>query len=209
MNPLETEVGYLGFTTEDYATFLTNAPGSRIVPFQIQNRAIFRAIRNRRFITLEKSSASCTIFQSLLRLAASCNFPAPFSRCCLPFCCFLPSKAERCMLCGMLLRSNISSMTSTRRIHRHADIVRLIHNWAAYLAALPISWQLPPFRAERYGLAPLHSVPTISLSPLRVARQFFSKKLHKIEPLSRVMLFVFGELLCLSMSYMMRCCARR
>lgn len=182
MNPVETEVDNLDFITEDVATFVTNAPGSRIFPFQIQNRTLFRTIRNRRSITLQKSSASCTIFQSLLRLAASCNFPVPFSRCCLPCCCFLPSKAGLCMLCAMHLRSMISSMTSTHRIHRHADIVRLTHNWAAYLAALPIPSPLSPFRTERYSLIPFHSVPTNPLSPLRAARLVFSKKLHKAAP---------------------------
>ena len=182
MNPVETEVGNLGFITQCVATFVTNAPGSRIFPFQIQNWTLFRAIRNRRSITLQRTFISCTNFQSLLRLAASCNFPVLFSRYCLPCCCFLPSKVELCMLCTMLLRSIISSMTNTHRIHRHADIVRLTHNWAAYLAALPIPSQLLPFQAKRYSLTPLHSVPPNLLSPLHAARPVFSKKSHKTTP---------------------------
>ncbi len=179
MNPVGSEVGNLGFITEGVATFVINAPGSRIFPFQIQNWTLFRAIRKRRSITLQRSPASCTIFQSLLRLVASCTIHAPFCRYCLPCCCFFPSKAELYMLCIMHLRSMISSMTSTHRIHRHADIVRLTHSWAAYLAALPIPSPLSPFRAERYSLIPFHSVPTNPLSPLRAARPVFSKKSHK------------------------------
>ena len=178
MNPVGTEVGNLGFITEGVATFVTNAPGSKIFPFQIQNRILFRAIKNKRFITLQRSPATCTIFQSLLRLVASCNFPVLFSRYCLPCCCFLPNKTELCMLCTMLLRNKIS----THRIHQHADIVRLIHNWAACLAALPSPSQLPPFRVEQYGLTPLHSVPTNPLSLSRAARPVFSKESHKTAP---------------------------
>ena len=179
MNPVGSEVGNLGFITEGVATFVINAPGSRIFPFQIQNWTLFHAIRKRRSITLQRSPASCTIFQSLLRLTASCTIHAPFSRCCLPCCCFLPSKAELCMLCAMLLRTMISSMTSTHRIHRPADIVRLIHNWAAYLVALSIPSQFLPFRTELFSSALLHSVPTNLLSPLPAARLIFSKKSHK------------------------------
>ncbi len=182
MNPVGTEVGNLGLFTEGVATFVTNAPGSRTFSFQIQNWTLVRTLQNRRFITLQRLPASCTLLQSLLRLAASCNFPVFFSRYCLPCCCFLPSKAALCMLCTMLLRSMISSMTSTHRIHRHADIVRLTHNWAACLAALPIPSQLPPFPAKRYSLTPLHSVPTNLLSPSRAARPVFSKKSHKTAP---------------------------
>ena len=179
MNPVGSEVGNLGFITEGVATFVINAPGSRIFPFQIQNWTLFHAIRKRRSITLQRSPASCTIFQSLLRLVAPCTIHAPFCRCYLPCCCFFPSKAELYMLCIMHLRSMISSMTSTHRIHRHADIVRLTHSWAAYLAALPIPSPLSPFRAERYSLIPLHSVPTNLLSPLPAARLIFSKISHK------------------------------
>ncbi len=179
MNPVETEMDNLDFITEGVATFVTNAPGSRIFPFQIQNWTLFRAIRKRRSITPQRSPAPCTIFQSLLRLVASCTIHAPFCRCYLPCCCFFPSKAELYMLCIMPLLSKVSSMISIHRIHRHADIVRLTHNWAAYLAALPLSFQLPPSRVERCGLIPLHSVPTNPLSPLRAARLVFSKKSHK------------------------------
>ena len=179
MNPVGTEVGNLGFITEGVATFVTNAPGSIIFPFQIQNWTLFRAIRKRHSITLQRSPASCTIFQSLLRLTASCTIHAPFCRCYLPCCCFFPSKAELYMLCIMPLLSKVSSMTSIHRIHRPADIVRLTHNWAAYLAALPIPSPLSPFRAERYSLIPFHSVPTNLLSPLPAARPVFSKKSHK------------------------------
>ena len=182
MNPVGTEVGNLGFITEGVATFVTNAPASRMFPFQIQNWTLFRAIRNKRFIMLQRAFISCTLLQSLLRLAASCNFPVLFSRYCLPCCCFLPSKAELCMLCTMLLRSMISSMTSTHRIHRHADIVRHTCNWAAYFVALSIPSQFLPFRTELFSSAPLHSVPTNLLSPLRAARPVFSKKSHKTAP---------------------------
>ena len=120
--------------------------------------------------------------QSLLRLAASCNFPVPFSRCCLPYCCFLPSKAERHTRCTTLLRNKISSTTSMHHIQRHVGLVRHTHNWVAYLAALPIPSQLLPSRAKRYGLTPFHSIPTNPLSPLRAARQVFSNKLHKTTP---------------------------
>ena len=180
MNPVGSEVGNLGFITEGVATFVTNAPGSIIFPFQIQNWTLFRAIRKRHSITLQRSSAPCTIVQSLLRLTASCTIHAPFSRCCLPCCCFFPSKAELCMLCAMLLQSIMSSnRTSTHRIHRHADIVRHTCNWAAYFVALSIPSQFLPFRTELFSSAPLHSVPTNLLSPLRAARPVFSKKSHK------------------------------
>ncbi len=178
MNPVGTEVGNLGFITEAVATFVTNAPSSKIFPFQIQNRTLFLAIKNKRFITLQRSPATCTLFQSLLRLAASCNFPVLFSRYCLPCYCFLPNKTELCILCTMPLRNKIS----THHIHRHTDIVRLTHNWAACLAALPSPSQLPPFRVERYGLIPLHSVSTNPLSLSRAARPVFSKESHKTAP---------------------------
>lgn len=179
MNPVGTEVGNLGFITEGVATFVTSAPSSRVFPFQIQDWTLVRTIRNRHFITPQRSPAPCTIFQSLLRLVASCTIHAPFFRCYLPCCCFFPSKAELYMLCIMPLLSKVSSMISIHRIHRRVGIVRLIHNWAAYLAALPLPLQLPPSRVERCGLTPLHSVPTNLLSPLRAARLIFSKKSHK------------------------------
>ncbi|RFC41176.1 MAG: hypothetical protein DID89_2727546151 [Candidatus Nitrotoga sp. CP45] len=178
MNPVGTEVNNLGFITEGVVTFVTNAPGSKLFPFQIQNRTLFRAIQNKCFITLQRSPATCTIFQSLLRLAASCNFPVLFSRYGLPCCCFLPNKTELCILYTMPLRNKIS----THRIHRHTDIVRLIHNWATRLAALPSPSQLSPFRVERYGLIPLHSVPTNPISLSRAARPVFSKESHKTAP---------------------------
>ncbi|MFZ1766311.1 MAG: hypothetical protein WAU04_01170, partial [Candidatus Nitrotoga sp.] len=68
--------------------------------------------------------------------------------------------------------------TNTHPTHRHADIVRLIPNWAACLVAFSIPSQLLPSRAKRYGLTPFHSIPTNPLSPLRAARQVFSNKLH-------------------------------
>jgi len=184
VNPVETEVGNLGFITEGVATFVINTPVSRIFPFQIQNRTLFRAIKNKRFITSQNSSVSCTLFQSLLRLAASCTIHAPFSRCCLLCCCyFLPSKVGLSIHWAILLRSIMSSnRTSTHHIHRHADIVRHTFNWAAYFAALFIPSQFLPFRMERFFSAPLHSVPTTSLLPLRAARLVFSKKSHKTAP---------------------------
>jgi hypothetical protein len=184
VNPVETEVGNLGFITEGVATFVINAPSSRIFPFQIQNRTLFGVIRNRRSITLQRAFISCTLFQSLLRLAASCTILAPFFRCCLPCCCyFLPSKVEPCMLWAMLLKSFMTSnKIKTHRIHRHADIVRHTCNWAAYFAALFIPSQFLPFRTERFSSALLHSVPTNPLSPLRAARPVFSKKSHKTAP---------------------------
>ena len=163
MNPVGTEVGNLGFITEGVATFVTNAPGSKLFPFQIQNRTLFRAIKNKCFITLQRSPSTCTIFQSLLRLAASCNFPVLFSRYGLPCCCFLPNKTELCILYTMPLRNKIS----THRIHQHTA---------------PSPSQLSSFRVERYGLIPLHSVPTNSLSLSRAARPVFSKESHKTAP---------------------------
>ena len=133
----------------------------------------------KRFNTLQTAFISCTIFQSLLRSAASCNSTVLFFRYCLPYCCFFPSKAELCMLYTMFLRSMISSMINTHHIHRPADIVRLTPSLAAYLAALIIPSQLLLFQAKRYGLTPLHYVPNNPLSPLRAARLDFSKKLHK------------------------------
>ena len=179
MNPVGTGVGNIGFITEGVATFVTNWPSARIFPCPIQNWTLVRTIRNRRFVALQRSSASCTLVQSLLRLKEPCTIHAPFSRCYLPCCCFFPSKAELCMLCIMPLLSKVSSMISTHRIHQRVGIVRLIHNWAAYLAARPLPLQLTPSRVERYGLTPSHSVPTNPLSPLPAARLIFSKKSHK------------------------------
>ena len=182
MNPIGTVVGNLRFITKCVETFVTNTPDSRIFPLQIQNWTLFLAIRKRRSITLQRAFISCTHFQTLLRLTASCNFPLFFFRCCLPCCCFLANKGELGMLCTMLLLSMPSSMISTHRIHRHADFLLLIHIWAACLAALRIPSQLLPFQAKRYGLTPLHSVRPNLLSRLHAARPVFSKKSHKTTP---------------------------
>jgi hypothetical protein len=166
VNPVEAAVVNSDFIAEDVAAFVTIAHGSRIFPVQIQNRTLFRAIRNGHFITLQRSFVLCTIFQSFLSLATSCNFHLPLSRYSLPWCCFFP---------------------------RNPCIVRLTHSWAVNSAAPSIPLQLLLFRAKQYDLTAIHSFPTNLLSLLCTTRQIFYKKLEKTAPLNVGLCHTFLE----------------